>query len=327
MGMPPSKSRHHPQVYPLKPTRRQFIALSAAGLAVVALPRALSAATARVRPTLGYNLYGMKTVPLAEAIAACARIGYGNVEVCMLPGYPAEPARLGKPARAELRRQLKGLGVGVSAIMPPLSLNGDEAAHARSLETLRQAAELGQDLCPGSPPLVRTGLGEGRPADWEAARARMVTRLGEWADALKVAGVTGAIGGHAGNMINTPDRLLWLHRQVARPEIALYYDHVNYTLEGVPIEQSVPALIPHSRFVHMQDATGTGEKKNYLLAGDPAGPTDYGRYLRALHLAGYRGPLVVHVSGKFSTAPNYNPISVAEQCFQRMDAALRAAAL
>jgi sugar phosphate isomerase/epimerase len=306
-------------------TRRHFITLAAASVAAVTLPRALSAATEPVRRTLGYNLYSMKTVPLAEAVATCAKIGYRNVEVCMLPGYPAEPAVLSKAARAELRRQLDGLGLTVSSIMPYLRLNGDNAVQASNLETLRLAAELGQDLCPGSPPPVRTGIGDGTPAQWDELKARMVARLGEWADTLKSAHAVGAIGGHAGNAVNTPSRLLWLHQQVARPEIALYYDHVNYSLEGVPFEQSIPALIPYCRFVHIQDATGTGGNKTYLLAGDPAGPTNYTRYFRALANADYRGPLVVHVSGKFSAAPRYDPISVAKLCFERMDAALRSA--
>ena len=307
-------------------TRGQFLALSAAGMAATLLPRSTRAGSSPGPRSLGYNLYSMKTVSLPEAFSACARIGYRNIEVCMLPGYPGEPSRLSKSVRAELRRQLEALGVVVSAIMPPLALNGDDAAQARMLETLRKAAELGQDLCPTSPPLVRTGLGDGRPEQWEELKARMVARLGEWADTLKAAGSVGALGGHAGNVVNTFERLLWLHHQVARPEIALYYDHVNYALEGVQFEESLPALIPFCRFVHLQDATGTAAKKNYLLAGDPAGPTDFVRYFRELVRLGYRGPLVAHVSGKFSNAPRYEPFAVAELCFNRLDAALRAAA-
>ena len=310
----------------MNPTRRQFLALSAAGLAAAALPRSLRAAASPPRRTLGYSLYGMKMVPLPEAFSACARIGYRNLEVCMFPDYPAEPRVLGKDARAERRRQLDGLGLAVSSIMPRLGLNGDDAAQVRVLETLRKAAELGQDLSPLVPPVVQAQLGGGRPDEWEGQKQRMVARLGEWADTLKAAGAVAVLGTHAGNVVNTPDRLLWLYRQVARPEIALYYNHIHYTLEGVPIEQSLPALIPFSQFLHLQDATGTAENKNYLLPGDPAGPTDFVRYFRELARLGYRGPLVVHVSGKFSTAPGYEPFAVAEQCFKRMDAALRAAA-
>lgn len=306
-------------------TRRQFLTASAAGLVGAALSPRLQAAPAR--RTLGYSLYGMKMVPLADSFATCARIGYRNVEVCMFPGYPGEPKALSKGARSDLRKQLGDLGLAVSSIMPRVGLNGDDTGQARVLETLRAAAELGQDLNPGAPPVVQAQLGGGRPDEWEAQKQKMVTRLGRWADTLKSSGAVTVLGTHLGATVNTPDRLLWLYHQVARPEIALYYNHIHYAVEGVPIEQSLPALIPFCRFLHLQDATGKPETKNYMLPGDPEGPTDFPRYFRELERHGYRGPLVVHVSGKFSTAPGYEPVPVAKLCFQRMDAALRAAGL
>ena len=274
---------------------------------------------------LGYSLYGMKMVPLAESFDACARIGYSNVEICMFPGYPGEPKALSKDARAERRRQLNGLGLTVSSIMPRVGLGGDDSSQVKVRETLREAAALGQDLSSSAAPVVQAQLGGGKPDQWEGQKQRMVAQLGAWAETLKEAGAVTVLGTHMGATINTPERLLWLHSQVARPEIALYYNHIHYTLEGVPIEQSLPELIPFSRFLHLQDATGTPENKNYLLPGDPAGPTDFVRYFRGLARLGYRGPLVVHVSGKFSTAPGYEPLAVAELCHQRMSAALRAA--
>lgn len=306
-------------------TRRQFLALSAAGLAAAAVPRSLRAAATPAPRTIGYSLYGMKALPLADAFAACARIGYRNVEVCMFPGYPGEPKALDKGARAELRRKLDGLGLTVSSIMPRVGLGGDDASQVKVLETLRQAAALGQDLSSSAAPVVQAQLGGGKPEQWEEQKQRMVAQLGAWADTLKAAGAVTVLGSHIGATVNTPERLLWLHRQVARPEIALYYNHIHYTLEGVPVEQSMPAMIPFSRFLHLQDANGTPATKNYMLPGDPEGPTDWVRYFRELARLGYRGPLVVHISGKFSTAPGYEPLPVAELCYQRMSAAIKAA--
>lgn len=311
----------------MNPTRRQFLALSAAGLAAAALPRTLRAATKPARRSLGYSLYGMKMVPLAESFAALARIGYREVEVCMFPGYPGEPQALDKAARAERRKQLAGLGLTVSSIMPRVSLGGEDTGQAKVLETLRQAAALGQDLGGTKPTVVQAQIGGGRPDEWEGQKNRMVARLGAWADTLKQVGAVAALGSHLGNTVNTPDRLLWLHHQVNRPEIALYYNHVHYLVEGVPLAQSLPALIPYSRFVHLQDATGEPATKNYMLPGDPEGPTDFPRYFRELDRLGFRGPLVVHISGKFSTVAGYDPFAVAELCFKRMDAALRTAGL
>jgi inosose dehydratase len=311
----------------MKTSRRQFLALSAAGLAAAALPRSLLAASvpAPTKRTLGYSLYGMKSLPLAESFAACAGIGYRNVEVCMFPGYPGEPKALSKEARAELRRQLDGLGLTVSSIMPRVGLAGDEASQVKVLETLRNAAALGQDLSSSAAPVVQAQLAGGKPEQWDEQKNRMVAHLGAWADTLKAAGAVAVLGTHMGTTVNTPDKLLWLHHQVSRPEIALYYNHIHYTLEGVPVEKSMPALIPFSRFLHLQDATGTPATKNYMLPGDPAGPTDWVRYFRELARLGYQGPMVVHISGKFSGESGYQPIPVAKLCYERMSAALKEA--
>jgi sugar phosphate isomerase/epimerase len=309
---------------PMSSTRRQFLSSSSAALLGATLSSRLQAAPAR--RTLGYSLYGMKMVPMAEAFAACARIGYRNVEVCSFPGYPGEPKALSTVARSELRKQLGDLGLTVSSMMPRVGLNGDDAGQAKVLETLRAAAGLGQDLSAGAPPVVQAQLGGGRPDEWDGQKQKMVSRLGQWADTLKSAGAVTVLGTHLGATVNTPARLLWLYHQVARPEVALYYNHIHYAVESVPIEESLPALIPFSRFLHLQDATGKPETKNYLLPGDPEGPTNFPRYFRELERHGYRGPLVVHVSGKFSTVPGYEPFPVAELCFKRMDAALKAAA-
>jgi hypothetical protein len=96
-------------------------------------------------------------------------------------------------------------------------------------------------------------IGGGRPDEWEAQKNRMVARLGAWADTLKSAGAVAAVGSHPGATINTPDKLLWLLRQVARPEI---YNHIHYAVEGFPIEQTLPALfrIPASFTCRMRRA-------------------------------------------------------------------------
>jgi len=311
----------------LNTTRRQFLRLTPGAVALAALPSVLRAA-APIKPmSLGYSLYGMKMVPLADAFGACAEIGYRNVEVCMFPGFPGEPQRVSRAARKELRRQLDSLGLTVSSIMAKFRLTGDPAAQTGNLETLKAAAELGQGLSPDHPPLIQAQLGDGRPSQWDEFKHRMVARLGAWADTLAAYGTIAALGTHAGNAVNTPERLLWLYHQVDRPELALYFNHIHYALEGIPLEQSLPALIPYSRFLHLQDATGTADNKNYLLPGDPEGPTDFPRYFRLLAKYGYAAPVVVHISGKFSNAKGYAPIPVAQQCYRRMNQALRDAGI
>lgn len=302
-------------------TRRQFLAQSAAALAWAALPAAVRAQTARGTLSLGYSLYGMKMVPLAESLRQCARIGYRNLELCLFPGYPAEPAALSKAARRELRAQAQDLNLNLSSLMLSVRMGGDEAAHRQNLAAVQAAVELSHDLSPDRPIPIEAQFGDGKPAQWEATKERSAERLREWAQLLERTGGAVMIGSHAGARINTPEKLLWLYHQAPSPAISLYYNHIHYLLEGYSIAKSWALLGKHSRFIHLQDATGDGQHKNYLL---PllGGPTDFPAYFRLISENGYTGPVVVHISGKFSTAKGYEPIPVAEHCYRDMHQAL-----
>ena len=66
-----------------RPTRRECLA---AALAVGGLGHAQPAP---VRLPLGFSLYGMKTVALADALRTCATVGYDGVELALLPVWIA----------------------------------------------------------------------------------------------------------------------------------------------------------------------------------------------------------------------------------------------
>src|SRR6185503_19843753 len=83
---------------------------------------------------LGFSLYGMKTLPIETAIKTCAEIGYDNVELSLMNGFPTEPALLAKADRTRLREQLAAAKLRVSALMDNLSLLADEATRAKHLE-------------------------------------------------------------------------------------------------------------------------------------------------------------------------------------------------
>src|SRR3954454_10811660 len=176
--------------------RRHFLSSSVLALAAAQLPAAAAPA-----PTLGFSLYGMKTVPLAEALKACAQIGYRHVELALNAGWPTEPKILSADARKDLRRQLDSLHLGVSALMLNMSLAVDDAGMAKSGDSIKEAAQLAHDLFPEKPPLIETVLG-GKPAEWDQLKDRMAAHLKSWAATAESADIVIAIKAHVGSAVN-----------------------------------------------------------------------------------------------------------------------------
>ena len=117
-------------------TRRHFLAT--ATLAACSLP---AAAPAR-RVGLGFSLYGMKTLPVADALRVCAEAGFHDVEFALNPGYSTEPKLLSSTQRQELRAQLAARGLRLAALMDNFHLTVDDPAHAANLERIKVAAQL-----------------------------------------------------------------------------------------------------------------------------------------------------------------------------------------
>ena len=103
--------------------------------------------------TLGFSLYGMKTLKPAPALNQLAAIGYDSVELCLNKGWDAAPANMDNGRRKETAKLLNQLGLRLTALMENLKLNG---AQAGNHERLKQAAQLGHDLSPDKPPIIET---------------------------------------------------------------------------------------------------------------------------------------------------------------------------
>jgi sugar phosphate isomerase/epimerase len=298
-------------------TRRLFLQQTATAAALAAFPFASRAADSGI--SLGFSLYGMKTVPLDDALRVCAEIGYRNVEFALMPGFPTEPKLLSADARKDLRGRLASLHLDLSALMINISLTADDAAHAKNLDALKAAAQFARDLAPQQPPVIETVLG-GKPPEWDSVKDRMVERLQSWAAVAAAGGVTMAIKAHVGNAVNSPERLLWLLEKAHSPAIKAAYDYSHFQLAGLSLADSLKALLPQTRFVHLKDAAGDAKKFHFLLPGE--GATDYTAYFKQLKQLGYHGPAVVEVSGQIFNKPGYDPIAAAKQCFAVLSAAL-----
>lgn len=284
--------------------RRQFLA---------ALPAPLlgAAAPAARRPPFGFSLYGMKSLSLADALKACRDYGYDGVELALMPGYHADPAKLTAADRTDLRKRLADAALAPLGLMENLPALGDDAAHAANLQRLKAAVGLANALSPDAPPPVETVLG-GKPAEWEKVKDRLAARLVDWAAVGKDGKTVVAVKPHVANALHTPAAAAWLVKQVNSPWLRLAFDYSHFQLRGVKLADAVAELAPLSAFAHVKDAKGTAEKFEFLLPGE--GGTDYRELAKQLAAARYTGPVVVEVSSQVSGKPGYDPVAAAKAC-------------
>jgi sugar phosphate isomerase/epimerase len=289
-------------MYPI--TRRECLA---------ALPLLVSTGLAAAEPKpipLGFSLYGMKSLPLTDALKACRTIGYAGVEFALMPGYPAQPKQLSANDRKELRARLTDLGLAVHGLMENLPALGSEDIHKSNLERLKAAAELGLAIAPGGP--LETILG-GKPAEWDKVKDTLAERLGSWAEVGRDAKTVIAVKPHVGNALHTVEGAKWLVEQVNSPWLQLAFDYSHFALRGVKLETAIAELAPRAAFAHVKEAKGTAEKFEFLLPGQ--GMTDYAAYVKLLTAAKYRGPVVVEVSSQISAKKGYDPVAAAKSSF------------
>lgn len=288
--------------------RRLFLQLTAGSLAI---PKPAFAESAK-GISLGFSLYGMKSVPLDSALKSCSEIGYKHVEFALNEGYVTEPSTFSKESRSLAASTLKQMNLDLPCLMLHISLTADEKAHARALELIAVAAQVGHDLVPQRPPILETVLG-GSPSKWEEQKKGMAEKLQDWAAAAQKANTTIAIKAHVSSAVNSPERLLWLLDKAKSPAIQIAYDYSHFEVQGIDMEESLKLLLPYTQFIHVKDSQGDVSRFQFLLPGD--GRTDYVKYFSLLKKLLYQGPVCVEVSGQVFNKPDYDPIVAARRCY------------
>jgi sugar phosphate isomerase/epimerase len=263
---------------------------------------------------IGYSTWGMREVPIEEALPAIARIGYQGVELSVAPGWVTELYTLDAAQRARIRALLAEHNLVLSSVIRNVSLVEEDAAqNATNLQSLRDAIDLAAELGqPGETPVMTTHLG-GRPNDWEAKREVAVERLLELAGYAAQRGVVIAVEIHSGSMLNLPERVKWLFQQVDHPNVRLNFDISHMEVMGIGIDESVPALAPYAVHTHVKDQRGRYPDLEFLTPGE--GPFDFVHYLRAMQAAGYDGFITVEVSVMVQARPNYDPFFHAQLAY------------
>lgn len=293
--------------------RRTFLQSLAAATAAPAF------AQSSAKPSLGFSLYGMKSLSLDEALKTCAEVGFSHVELALNPGYVTEPKVFTTEARKAAVAKLAELKLGLPCLMVNMSLTADDKAHANALQLIPDAGALAHELNPANPPILETVLG-GKPSTWEEQKAGMAEKLHAWAAAAEKAKTVIAVKAHVGSAVNSPERLLWLLDQVKSPAIQVAYDYSHFQLMGFDMEETMKLLLPRAKFIHVKDSVGTMPKFQFALPGE--GSIDYVKYFSLLKQHGYTGPVCVEVSGQVFNKPGYDPIAAAKKSFAALNGAL-----
>jgi inosose dehydratase len=293
--------------------RREWLALTGSSL----VPPAVRAQKPEVtKYPFGYSLYGMKLLPLEDALAISSRIGYDGVELALLPGYPTEPSKLKAEDRVRLRKQLADRKLDLLGLMENLNEPATKMVHQSNLDRLKAAAELAQALAPDRPPPIETILG-GKPGTWDDIKTQLVDHLGAWATLAEKSKTVIAVKPHVSNAMQTPAQAVWLMKQVKSPWLRLAYDFSHFRLQDLKLSETLDAIAPYAAFIHIKDAKGTPAKFEFLLPG--SGDIDYAALLKHLRTTAYRGPIVIEVSGQIFNKKDYDPAATAKKCYADLE--------
>ena len=270
--------------------------------------------------SLSIGNYGMPMMPVDRALAIIREIGYDGAELCLMAGWPSEPAKLDAAARRLIRRQ----GLPIPSMIENLNLLVSDAEHASTLNRIRVAAALAHDVSPKRPPRLQSVLG-GKPSEWEQVKHRMAARLADWARVAHENRIELAVKSHIGSASDTPQKLIWLLDQVNSPSLSAIYDYSHFQLLDLDLQASLETLLPRSAFITVKDGRLVDGKPQFLLPGD--GTIDYAKYFALLKTKGYRGWMLVEISRQLQTSPGFDAIGAARKSYENLSPRLRAAGL
>lgn len=265
--------------------------------------------------TFGFSLYGMKSLSLDDALAACAKIGYDAVELVVMPDWPAAPARLSQADRGQLRKRLAELGLALPALMENLNLGADDATDGQQRDRLKAAAELAHALAPDQAPLIETVVG-GKAGQWQQVKERFADRLAGWVRVAEQSQTVLAIKPHRFGALNAPDDAVALVEQMNSPWLKLAYDYSHFQFRDLPLGDTLARMIPQTCFIHIKDTVLEKGQARFVLPGD--GGFDYAPLLREAAALGYGGCICVEVSGMVSGRPGYDPLAAAQRSYDNV---------
>jgi inosose dehydratase len=275
---------------------------------------------------LSYSTWGMPAVPIDEAVAHCAGLGFDGLELTVIPGWITDGATLDSTERRRIRQLYDDHNLNLCGLCANTTLlDPDPAAHALNEARFRSYLEIASDVqSPGERLTVSTTSG-GAPSDWEAQKGRLVEQYGRFAEQADGLGVVVGVEPHVGAAIHRPDQVLWLLDQIRSDALTVHFDISHFNVQGMDMDETIAALAPHSAHTHVKDERGLAPNHEFLIPGE--GEMDYPRYLRGMANAGYTGHIVVEVSIMVQRRPDYDPLAAATQSYRVLADAFATAGL
>jgi inosose dehydratase len=252
--------------------------------------------------------YGLQSLEVDRALATIREIGYEGAELCLMQGWPSEPAKLDAAARRRIREQ----PLPIPTMIENFTLLGDAAMQQGILDRIARAADLGQDISPKKTPILQTVLG-GKVGEWEQVKELMASRLAAWGQAAAKSKIRVAVKAHIGSACDTPDKLIWLLNKVRHRHIGGIYDFGHFDLLDLPLEGTMRQLLPYSDFITVKDGRMVDGKPRFLLPGE--GRIDYKRYFELLRELKFQGWMLVEISRQLQTQPGYDGVAAAKRSF------------
>ena len=305
---------------------------------------------------IAYNTWSMAKVPYQDFIPGLHEIGFTAIAISVVPGYTiggefVENAgaldRFSRDDRAAIKRGFEERGLELPSVIGNQSLVLDDPdANAQAMQRLRNAIDACVELCPAGQdvPTMNTGTA-GRTGDLEAKREMIVQRLGELARYAEQRGVVVCIEPHVGGAVDTLERAEFVVQAVNSPALRLDFDVSHFEVVGVPMDDSVPRLMPlagaaeikdqHFRYCDEGEApagwlvegngvgratapNGRAVEYQFLLAGE--GTFDLPHYLTLIRQQGFEKPIAFEASVQCQARPGYDALHEARGIYEWMRA-------
>lgn len=234
---------------------------------------------------LGFCSISALDRPLEQVAALAAELGLAGIEVTARRPHldPEAGVAVARAAASAVR----AAGSDVIAYGSYLGRFG-LTSHTHAAREAALAAALGA-------PLLRVWA---EPMDDAPGESAPVVALMQAAcDAARGDGITVVIERHMGSFADTPERIAYLLDAIARPNVALNYQVLDFLPPADAAGQPDDAarLVPQARYFHLKNYQANDAAGGPLLPGGSleGGVLDYRAILAAALGAGYAGPMTI----------------------------------